>query len=70
MSRSIRKPYYTEQQRSSISKDKKRIANRVIRHLESDEAPANGKAYRKYSNSWDIRDWTARAPNDKKAYRK
>lgn len=31
---------------------------------------ANGKAYRKESCSWSIRDWSSHCPKDKKAYRK
>lgn len=70
MSRSRRKPYFTDQQHSPYSKLNKRIASRVVRDLPQDEAPHSGKAYRKYSNSWDIRDWAFHAPKDKKAYRK
>jgi len=69
MSRSRRKPYYTDQQNTS-TKDVKRSANKAIRHLKPDAAPANGKSYRKYFNSWDIRDWAFHEPKDKKAYRK
>jgi hypothetical protein len=69
MSRSRRKPYLTDQQ-NTYTKPLKRGANKAIRLLNDDEAPANGKAYRKYSNSWDIRDWALYSPGDKKAHRK
>lgn len=68
MSRSTKKPYYTDQQKGD-AKAKKRIANKAIRLLDKDEAPAKGKQYRKYSESWDIRDWSFKS-KDKKATRK
>lgn len=71
MSRSTRKPYFTQQQfHNKHAKRSKRSANRAIRNLPEDETPANGKAYRKQYQSWDIRDWSFHSPNDKKAYRK
>lgn len=69
MSRSWKKPYFTDQQ-NSHTKTTKRKANRVIRDLPKDEAPHNGKSYRKFYNSWYIRDWSFHCPNMKKAYRK
>lgn len=58
MSRSYRKPYFTDQQRNNrASRESKRRANRAIRQKSATEAPADGKQYRKEFNSWDIRDW-------------
>lgn len=70
MSRSRRKPYFTDQQSSSVAWQSKRAANRRIRQLEVDEAPSRGKQYKKEYCSWDIRDWSFHSPLDKKAYRK
>ncbi len=67
MSRSKRKPYYTDQQRSSVTAQSKRQANRRVR---ASKEVASGKAYRKVSNSWGIRDYSFHCPEDKKAYRK
>lgn len=69
MSRSRRKPYITDQQHSSDSKWRKRQANRAVRSAPLEEAP-NGKQYRKYYNSWDIRDWSIHDPKNPKAYKK
>jgi len=77
MSRSTKKPYITEQQSSKRASLSKRMANRVVRHKNKKacqenekENLSNGKAYRKATNSWDIRDWSFHEPNNKKAYRK
>ena len=85
MSRSYRKPYVTDQQasrkpdksRASGSVSAKRDANQAVRRanrkacLGSDkDAPASGKAYRKESCSWNIRDWSFYDPKNRKAYRK
>ena len=79
MSRSTKKPHYTDQQASGRGSAKvaKRQANRVVRadnkkacQEEPDAETADGKAYRKESCSWDIRDWSSHCPKDKKAYRK
>jgi hypothetical protein len=70
MSRSYKKPYFTDQQNSSDNKQSKRRANRAIRNMSEDEAPQNGKAYRKEYCSWNIRDYSIHSPNIKKAYRK
>ena len=67
MSRSYKKPYITEQNKGHPKRGTdKRIAARAVRS--SDEVP-NGKAYRKFSNSWDIRDWSFYS-EDHKARRK
>ena len=77
MSRSRRKPYITDQNRGKPQHGvAKRLANRAVRHankrgIESPEqAPVSGKAYRKESNSWDIRDWAFHDPKNPKATRK
>lgn len=69
MSRSRKAPYFTDQQRSKNGRSvwSKRRANRAVRA--SKAAPANGKAYRKFSSSWDIRDWSFYS-TDPKARRK
>lgn len=69
MSRSTKKPYYTEQQKdkTGVVKQTKRSANRAIR---DSETPQNGKSYRKYFNSWNISDWSFYCPEDKKVRRK
>lgn len=69
MSRSYRKPYLTDQQRGR-TREVKRKANRAIRNKPEDEAPANGKQYRKEYESWNIRDYSFPDPKNKKAYRK
>lgn len=70
MSRSYKKPYITDQQGSTITRFLKRNASRAIRTLPVDETPAKGKAYRKEFDSWNIRDWSFHAPDQKKAFRK
>lgn len=58
MSRSYRKnAVVTDQQSGSARvRQAKRLANRAVRV--SDDVPS-GKAYRKYSCSYDIRDWSS-----------
>jgi hypothetical protein len=67
MSRSTKKPYYTDQQRSKISKELKRKANKRVR--KEDNVP-NVSGYKRLSESWDINDYSFHSPKDKKAYRK
>ena len=68
MSRSIKKPYITDQNSGKPQRGKaKRVAARAVRS--SDDVP-NGSAFKKYSCSWDIRDWAFYEPRDKKAKRK
>lgn len=67
MSRSYKKPHYTDQQRASDAVRSKRKANRAVRVTKD---IASGKSYRKVSNSWDIRDYSFHCPELKKAYRK
>lgn len=84
MSRSYRKPYFTDQQagrKSSSSPSRavfeKRRANRKIREAnkqacgekESEELK-DGKSYKKKSCSWNIRDWSFRDEKNPKARRK
>jgi len=79
MSRSTKKPYFTDQSSSKpgVTKKDKRDANRAVRNAgkkscrgDVKSETADGKAYRKESCSWNIRDWSSHCPNDKKAYRK
>lgn len=78
MSRSTKKPYFTDQNRGkpnrsrlakSVANDK--VKSRVKRAIDDESLDiADGKAYRKVGETWDIRDWSFHAPKDKKAYRK
>lgn len=55
MSRSYRKPWYTDGYKGSLKKRYfKRYANKIIR--KTDDIP-EGKAYRKYFDSWNICDY-------------
>lgn len=69
MSRSIRHfPMVSDQQSGGKRvRDAKRSANRAVRV--SEDVP-NGKAYRKYSCSWDIVDYKCYWPEETKARRK
>lgn len=69
MSRSYRKPYLTDQQTNRTGRVPlaKRKANRAVRKAKD---VADGKAYRKESNPWDIRDWSFYDPKNPKAHRK
>lgn len=75
MSRSTKKPYFTQTKPRS-PKTPKQIANqkvnaRVTRAIEDESLDiADGNAYRKVENPYNIRDWSFHAPKDKKAYRK
>jgi hypothetical protein len=53
VSRSYRKPIATEGYGSKDKKQRKRLANKRARRVDV----ANGRAYRKVSNSWDICDF-------------
>ena len=56
MSRSYREPWYTDGYKGSKRKQfYKNQANRFIRRTNLEIA--NGKAYRKFSNPWDICDY-------------
>lgn len=58
MSRSYRRPWCTDGYKGSKRRQYcKNYANRVIRRLDEDEEIPNGKAYRKYYDSWDICDY-------------
>jgi hypothetical protein len=79
MSRSKKKPYITDQQNNGSNRVRlaKRRAARKVRaeqkkEVRGDEGAelANGKAYRKASCSWDIRDYASHCPDVKKAWRK
>lgn len=60
MSRSYKKnPIYTDGSAGSTKRNK-RVANHVIRHLDFDELPLVGKAYRKFFCSYNIHDFISR----------
>lgn len=68
MSRSTKKPFYTDQNRGKPQRKRaKKWAHKAERTAKE---VANGSGYKKEYNSWDIRDWSFRCPDDKKAYRK
>ena len=68
LSRSRKQPYHTDQNSGKPQYGRaKRVASRAVR--DAIDVPSGG-AYKKYSCSWDIRDWAWYAPKDKKAYRK
>lgn len=64
MSRSYKKPYLKGAKHSAF----KRAANKVLRHI-SDEIP-NGKAFRKFFQSYKICEYTFYQPETLTAYRK
>lgn len=68
MSRSRRKPYVTQGYGSKYRAHYKKLANNAVKNTK--EAPANGNAYKKEFNSWDICDWKFHVPNERKWYRK
>lgn len=57
MSRSYREPWFIDGYGKRATRHKKREANRRVRN--SADVP-NGRSYRKYYDSWDIRDWKYR----------
>lgn len=67
MSKSFRKPYWTQGYGAGRRVHAKRYANKKVRL--SKDVP-NGKQYRKFSCSWNIRDWHSHCPEQVKAYRK
>lgn len=66
MSRSYRKPYFTDQM-NGRTKEVKRRATRKVRKVKD---VSSGKAYTKYSESWEIRDYSFYSPDKPKARRK
>lgn len=56
MSRSYRRPWVTEKQKGRVGYWKRQANHKVRR---SSDVP-NGKAYRKFYNSWNICDWKYR----------
>ena len=63
MSRSIKAPYFKQKQHK---KDKQLAAKRARRKIKSpNEEVAEGKAFRKESNSYDISDWSFYSENAK-----
>lgn len=70
MSRSRRKPVWTDGYGSKSKRTSKRAAARAVRAVAALEAPQNGKAYRKEFNPWDIADYKIYDPKNPKAGRK
>lgn len=76
MSRSIKKPYITDQSCGPHYGKDKRPASRKVRAMMKkalmDDAYdiKDGKTYTRVYDSWKIRDWSFHNPKDKKAYRK
>lgn len=62
MSRSYRKPYFTEGYGNKDKPKRKRSASRAVR---ATEEVASGAAYKKQFNPWDICDFKIYAPNTK-----
>ena len=67
MSKSFRKPYWTEGYGGKSRGWYKKYANTKVRR--SNDVP-NGKVYKKFFCSWSICDWKSHCPEDIKAYRK
>ena len=57
MSRSFKKTPICNDSHVKTTKERKNIANRRIRNKNIQEEIPSGKAYKKYYESWDIRDW-------------
>lgn len=66
MSRSYKKPYFKD----SATQFMKRKASRAVRKKPLEKQPADGGAYKKEFDSWDISDYSFHAPESKKACRK
>lgn len=69
MSRSRRKPYIIVPKRSKYKGFIKRLFNKRLRRLEINYN-FSYKTYRKYNDSWEIKDYIFYSPYDTKAYRK
>lgn len=69
MSRSRRKPYIIIPKRSKYKGFLKRLYNKRLRRLQID-SNFSYKTYRKYNNSWDIKDYIFYSPDNPEAYRK
>lgn len=67
MSRSYKKPYWTQGYKSNARKKSKKETNNRVKNTED---IANGKAYRKVYNPWDIVDWKFEDKKNPKARRK
>lgn len=71
MARSRKQPYFTDRnpKAKALANKRVRLANKKA-VKKPDDKIASGKAYKKESESWDIKDFSFRSPKDKKAYRK
>lgn len=70
MSRSSRKPVWSQGYGSKVKKQSKRSASKVIRNLKESEEVPSGNQYKKYFNSWDICDFKFFDPKNPKVRRK
>jgi len=70
MSRSRRKPYWTEGYDGKARKTLKRAANKRVRSKPVESSVEEGGAYKKEYESWHIRDWSFHDPKNPKARRK
>lgn len=69
MSRSRKKPFWILPKRSYYKGYLKRLFNKRLRRLPLD-IDFSYMQFRKYNNSWDIKDYIFYSPGDIKAYRK
>ena len=69
MSRSRRKPYIIIPKRSKYKAYNKRLFNKRLRRLSIDIS-FSYSSFRKYNQSWDIKDYIIYSPEEHKAYRK
>lgn len=67
MSRSRKKPFWTQGYKGVWRKSAKKRANNKTKQVENIK---NGNSYKKEFNSWDICDWSFHDPKNPKAYRK
>jgi len=67
MSRSRKKPYFTDYSKN-YTKWAKRQANKVVRKFKF--GLSNGKGFKKLYCSYNIKDWIWYSPNNPDAYRK
>lgn len=69
MTRSTKKPYFKDHTPGAKQKANKKV-RRSGKKIETLEDIANGKAYTRVYESWDISDYSFHFPEIKKAYRK
>lgn len=67
MSRSRKKPFWTQGYKGRWRKTAKRLANKRVK---ASDHVSDGNAYKKHYESWTICDWSFYTPNDTKSRRK